>query len=136
MVFAVLVDDYHKADVLFDIYRDFYENNGIIRSKGHILDFVVQLYARARGKQECHSVEGFKYKEIIENWDVEVDELYQEYVELLLNDQVAQVVSPPSKFFYEFSNLNWRFVPYSVLMLMKLRQDNNLSAPPNSPSSL
>lgn len=71
----------------------------------------------------------FAYKELVTDWDTTDLQKVSCLLQQLCDDQMLQVTAPPSKFFIELGNMNWQFIPYPALLLMKLRQNRGLANP-------
>ena len=114
---------------LFSFYQQGYLCNWFNRSNSHLSDAIILLYAAYQGQPMEPGVAQFAYKELIANWDTTDLQKVSSLLQQLCDDQMLQVTAPPSKFFIELGNINWQFIPYPALLLMKLRQNRGLANP-------
>lgn len=114
---------------LFSFYQQGYVRNWFNRSNSHLSDAIILLYATYQGQPIEPTVAQFAYKELIADWDTTDLQKVSSLLQQLCDDQMLQVVAPPSKFFIELGNMNWQFIPYPALLLMKLRQNRGLANP-------
>jgi hypothetical protein len=114
---------------LFSFYQQGYVRNWFNRSNSHLSDAIILLYAAYQGHPMEPTVTQFAYKELIANWDTTDLQKVSSLLQQLCDDQMLQVAAPPSKFFIELGNMNWQFIPYPALLLMKLRQNRGLANP-------
>ncbi|CAM4081642.1 hypothetical protein [Shewanella aquimarina] len=117
------------AQNLGRFYRIGYPRNWLLRSKSHLSDFVVLLHSAYVGAPVVPTVDKFAYADIVAHWDTRDLDQVCGFLQQLCDDQMLQVVSPPSKFFVEMGELNWQFIPYPALLLLKLRQNRGLANP-------
>ncbi|MBU1620431.1 MAG: hypothetical protein KJ556_08780 [Gammaproteobacteria bacterium] len=123
---------------LFSFFKQGYVRNWFNRSNSHLSDAIILLYAAYLGQPMEPTVgqfaykgliAQFAYKELIADWDTTDLQKVSSLLQQLCDDQMLQVVAPPSKFFIELGNMNWQFIPYPALLLMKLRQNRGLANP-------
>lgn len=114
---------------LFSFFKQGYVRNWFNRSNSHLSDAIILLYAAYQGQPMEPTVGQFAYKELIADWDTTDLQKVSSLLQQLCDDQMLQVVAPPSKFFIELGNMNWQFIPYPALLLMKLRQNRGLANP-------
>lgn len=114
---------------LFSFYQQGYVRNWFNRSNSHLSDAIILLYAAYQGQPMEPTVAQFAYKELIADWDTTDLQKVSSLLQQLCDDQMLQVAAPPSKFFIELGNMNWQFIPYPALLLMKLRQNRGLANP-------
>jgi hypothetical protein len=119
-----------EAQQLFHAFACAYQRDGIIRSKGHIGDLVLLIYARYLGRVDINArVDNFAYPELVTNWDTEDLDQLSQLLMSLCDEQVRQTLAPPSKFFIEFDNGDYCYWPLTALMILKLRQNRGLANP-------
>jgi len=114
---------------LFSFYLQGYVRNWFNRSNSHLSDAIILLYAAYQGQPMEPTVGQFAYKGLIADWDTTDLQKVSSLLQQLCDDQMLQVAAPPSKFFIELGNMNWQFIPYPALLLMKLRQNRGLANP-------
>jgi hypothetical protein len=114
---------------LFSFFKQGYIRNWFNRSNSHLSDAIILLYAAYQGQPMEPTVAQFAYKGLIADWDTTDLQKVSSLLQQLCDDQMLQVAAPPSKFFIELGNMNWQFIPYPALLLMKLRQNRGLTNP-------
>lgn len=114
---------------LFSFFKQGYIRNWFNRSNSHLSDAIILLYAAYQRQPMEPTVAQFAYKELIADWDTTDLQKVSSLLQQLCDDQMLQVAAPPSKFFIELGNINWQFIPYTALLLMKLRQNRGLANP-------
>lgn len=126
---AVILGDYDNADNIFIYLSEAYNRGWINRSKSHLTDFMLLLFARYKTERLSCAVNDFAYQHIVDDWDTADPDKIINYITLLCDEQVMQVAAPPSKCFFEFNNMNWQFIPYPALMLLALRKARGIDTP-------
>jgi hypothetical protein len=114
---------------LFHAFASAYRRRSIIRSKSHIGDFVVLLYARYLGMELAPQVDNFAYQALLEAWDSPDLAKVSALVLFICDEQVRQMLAPPSKFYCEFDNGDYCLLPLTALLVLKLRQNRGLTNP-------
>jgi len=114
---------------LFHAFASAYRRRSIIRSKSHVGDFVVLLYARYLGMELAPQVDNFAYQALLEEWDSPDLAKVSALVLFICDEQVRQMLAPPSKFYCEFDNGDYCLLPLTALLVLKLRQNRGLTNP-------
>lgn len=129
LAIATMIERHDKADNLFEFLSEGYSRGWINRSKSHLTDFMLLLFAQYKAERLSCTVNDFAYQHIVDDWDTADPDKIISYITLLCDEQVMQVAAPPSKCLFEFNNMNWQFIPYPALMLLALRKARGIDTP-------
>ena len=114
---------------LFHAFACAYQRQSIIRSKSHIGDLLLLIYARYLGVELAPQVDDFAYFDVLTHWDSPDLVKISELLLFICDEQVRQTLAPPSKFFCEFDDVKYCYWPLTALFILKLRQNRGLANP-------
>lgn len=117
------------ADHMFAALRRCYQYGCVIPSKAQLADFMMQLYADYRAEPMPLRVQPFVYQHWLAQWASPDLAQVERLICDMLDEHVRLATAPFSKCYGEFSGDFYEYVPWAVLLLLRLRQQRGLANP-------